>query len=253
MPGSASNCTATLPALERKFAAKPAHFDGETAYQLSICYATEAGKAAASLESAAQDTAAVHRLRGDVLLRLKGDAAAAEAEYQQAIAAHPGDPGLLERLAEAQLSAGNTESARKSAQAALVVDAHLHSAQRTLAELSMSNREYDQALPLLQQLAKETPGDRTVRIELGRALAETGKPAESLQWLAPTLAAGYPDDKGALHALMARVLRKLGREAEATKAAAEARRLSDAYQARGGAEADRDNGKTSHPEGPDAD
>jgi predicted Zn-dependent protease len=197
--------------------------------------------------------AALHRLRGDVLLRLKGDAAAAEAEYQQAIAAHPSDPGLLERLAEAQLTAGDIDGARKSAQSALAIDPHLHSAQRTLAELSMSNREYDQALPLLQQLAQETPGDRTIRIELGRAFAETGHPAEALQWIAPALATGYPDDKGALHALMARVLRKLGREAEATKAAVEARRLSDAYQARGATKTDRDSGNAAHPEGPDAD
>jgi hypothetical protein len=69
-------------------------------------------------------------------------------------------------------------------------------------------------------------------VELGRALAQTGKSAEALQYIAPALAAGYPDEKGALHALEARVLRDLGREDEAAKASAEARRLSDAFQAR---------------------
>jgi tetratricopeptide (TPR) repeat protein len=42
----------------------------------------------------------------------------------------------------------------------------------------------------------------------------------------------YPDEKGALHALLAHVLLKLGRDDEATKSEAEARRLSDAYQSR---------------------
>jgi predicted Zn-dependent protease len=254
LSGSAPDCAASIPALERRFAVKRMHFEGETAYQLSICYATEAGKAAESLQSGTHDIAAMHRLRGDVLLRLKGDAPAAEAEYRQAIAAQPGDPVLLERLAEAQLSAGDTDGARQSARAALGVDPHLSSALHTLAELSMSDRDYDQALPLLRQLTKEAPGDRTARVELGRALAETGHPDEALQWLAPALATGYPDDKGALHALMARALRKLGRAAEAALAEAEARRLSNAYQARGAAAgADRDSGKPAHPEGPDAD
>jgi len=247
-------CGALIPALERKVAVKPAHFEGETAYQLSICYAKEAGKAAKSLQSESHDIAATHRLRGDVLLKLKGDATAAEAEYRQAIAVHPGDPGLLERLAEAQLSAGDTDGARQSARSALDIDPHRSSALHTLAELSISNRDYEQALPLLRQLAKEAPGDRTAGIELGRALAETGHPDEALQWLAPALAAGYPDDKGALHALMARVLRKLGREPEAARAQTEARRLSDAYLARSAAAGtDQDSGKPAHPEGPDVD
>jgi Flp pilus assembly protein TadD len=96
----------------------------------------------------------------------------------------------------------------------------------------MLNRDYDQALPLLQQLAAESPDDRTAQVELGRALAQTGKSAEALQYLGPALAAGYPDEKGALHALEARALRDLGRDEEAAKASAEARRLSDAFQAR---------------------
>jgi hypothetical protein len=42
------------------------------------------------------------------------------------------------------------------------------------------------------------------------------------------LAAGYPDKKGALHAQLARALRKLGREDDADKAAAEAASLANA-------------------------
>jgi predicted Zn-dependent protease len=83
----------------------------------------------------------------------------------------------------------------------------------------------------LRQLAQEAPGDRTVQVELGKALAQTGEPQEALGWLASALAAGYPDEKGALHALLGRLLRKLGRENEAVRAEAEARRLSDAFQA----------------------
>jgi Flp pilus assembly protein TadD len=115
----------------------------------------------------------------------------------------------------------------------------------------MSNRDYDQALPWLRQLAAEAPGDRAVAVELGRALAQTGASAEALHWLAPALAAGYPDEKGALHALTARVLRKLGRDDEAAQAEAEARRLSDNYQARdahAGSGPDKKSAQESHDE-----
>ena len=232
-PPSALVCTGSIPALERRFAIQPAiDRQMETAYMLSICYAVEAGKAAEKLQSSAKDEAVLHRLSGDVLLRLKTDAAAAEAEYRKAIELRPGDPALLERLAEAQLSAGDNEGARESARSALAIDPHRREALRTLATLAMTSREYDQALPWLRQLSAESPGDRTAQVELGRALAQTGNSAEALTCLAPALSAGYPDEKGALHAMEARVLRDLGRVEEAAKASAEARRLSDAFQAR---------------------
>jgi tetratricopeptide (TPR) repeat protein len=246
--GAAKGCEAGIPTLERRLVAQPAkqtHLDSEAAYRLSICYAMAAGKAADRLQvgqlsspPATEDMAAVYKLRGDVLLRLKGDGAAAEAEYNRAIAIRPGDPALLERLAQAQLSAGNTEGARQSAQAAIAIDPHRRDALRTLAALAMNNREYGEALPLLRQLAVEAPGDKTIALELGRALAQTGDNAQALEFLAPVLAAGYPDEKGASHALLARVLRKLGRDEEAAKAETDARRLSDAYQARSHASGD---------------
>jgi Flp pilus assembly protein TadD len=229
-------CEGSIPALERKLAIKPQPgalpaSNRNIAAKLSICYAVEAGKAAAVLQSKSTDAASLNRLRGDVLLRLKGDAGAAEEEYRKGIALHPGDPTLLARLADAQLTAGDPESARRSALDALTIDPHRPDALRTLASLAMNSRDYQQALPWLRQLAIEAPGDRTVQVELAKALAQTGNAAEALDRLAPVLAAGYQDEKGSLHALEARLLRQLGREGEATKASAEARRLSDAFQA----------------------
>ncbi len=227
-----AGCTEAIPGLERRLALKSARLDAEAAYRLSVCYAVEAGKAADRLQNASEDMAAVYRLRGDVLLRLKGDGARAEVEYRRALTVHTGDPALLERLAEAQLATGEIDAAKESARAALAIDPHRLGAQRTLAALAMNNREYADAISLLRKLAVEAPGDHGVGVELGRALAQTGETEEALKLLAPALAAGYPDEKGASHALLARLLRKAGREAEASQAEAEAKRLSDAYQAR---------------------
>lgn len=235
MPPQALLCRQSIPAMEREFA-QPGKSTGsqhlDIAYKLSICYALQAGTAAERLQANSKDEAAVHRLRGDILLRIKTDPTAAQEEYRKAIALQQHDPALLARLAEAQASAGDTGGAKQSAQAALAIDPHRRDALRTLAFLATSNRDYEQALPVLRQLAAESPGDRSAHVELGRALAQTGNNAEALKYLAPALDAGYPDEKGALHALEARVLRDLGRDEDAVKASAQARRLSDAFQAR---------------------
>jgi predicted Zn-dependent protease len=231
-PDQPHGCPVTLAPLEGKLAIRQPHLNVEDAYQLSICYAVEAGRAEQQLQVGAQDLAAVHQLRGDVFMRLKGDAAAAEAEYKQAIAIRSNDPGLLESLAEAQLAAGETDAAEQSANVALAIDPHRREALRTLAELAMNNRDYARAVPPLRRLVAEAPADRAAAVELAKALAGTDEPAEALRILAPALIAGYPDEKGALHALMAHSLRRLGRNEEAVVAETEARRLSDAFQTR---------------------
>jgi tetratricopeptide (TPR) repeat protein len=235
-PATSLVCSGSIPELERELALQEADFQKsaklETAYKLSMCYAVQAGKAASQLQDNAKDVAALHRLRGDVLLSLKGDPSAAQQEYREAIALRPDDPVLKERLAEAQSAAGDVEGARRSEMAALAIDPHLREALRMLASLAMNDRDYEQALPWLRQLEAESPGDRAVQVKLAKALAQTGNAAEALRYLTPVLASGYPDEKGALHALDARVLRELGRDAEAAKAATEARRLSDAFQER---------------------
>lgn len=233
-PSTSLICQGSITSLERTLAhdmsSLRAKEEMETSYKLSICYAVEAGRAASQLQNGMDNTAELHRLRGDVLLRLKGDPVSAEQEYRQAITLRPGDPALKERLAEAQFTAGDTQGAQQSALAALAIDPHGQEALRTLASLAMNNRDYQQALPLLRQLDAEASGDRSVQVQMAKALEQTGNTAEALQHLAPALAAGYPDEKGALHALEARLLRELGRNSDAAKAAAEARRLSDAFQ-----------------------
>lgn len=222
-------CASTLAALETSESRLPAT---GTELSLSVCYAAEAGRAAELVAATAGGSAGLGRLRGDILLLLKTDGPAAEAEYRNALALTPGDPALLARLAEAQLESGNTQGARNSASAALAIDAHRSEAMRTLARLAMNERDYEAALPWLKQLRKEAPADRGVQADLGRALAQTDANVEAEPVLADLLRSGYPDEKGSLHAILARVLRRLGRGDEATRIEVRARQLSDAFQAR---------------------
>jgi len=231
-PVASLRCPAPVPLLEKKLETWRAGADSaiKTRHDLSLCYAVEADRAVAQLNTKAQDQGALHQLRGDVLLRLSNDATAAQSEYKQAIALRGQDPALFERMAEAQLSAGDPEGARRSAMTALGIDPHRRAAMGTLATLAMNNRDYEEALPWLEKMKAESPSDRKVEVELGRALAQTGKPVEALTNLQDALAAGYPDEKGALHSLEAKLLRELGRDAEAARAADEAKRLSNAFQ-----------------------
>jgi tetratricopeptide (TPR) repeat protein len=220
------NCAQAIPVLESGLKA-----DELTAgFWLEVCYSGEAERMAYRLK-AEKDQGAFHQFRGDVLLRLQGDAAAARVQYEEALTSRPDDPSLLERLAEAYIRLGDTEHAQEAAQKSLAMDPHRVETLRILASLAMNNRDYNRALRWLRQLVAETPADTAARVQLGSALAHTGNAPEAIRYLAPALAGGYPDERGALHSLEARVLRELGRDVEAAKAADEARRLSDAFQA----------------------
>lgn len=220
-------CRQAIPALERGLG-QPAAV--EPMFLLSVCYARQAGEVAGRLQQAGEDEALLHMIRGDILLRLRGDGAGAAAEYQAALAAGGKDPRLWARLAEAQLAAALPDTARQSAQKALALDPHSLSAMRTLARLAMQDRDYSAALPYLRQLAARDPRDLATRVELGTACAQTGALADALDNLGTALQHGYPDEKGSLHYLLGTVLRRLGRGAEADQAFAAARRLSDSFQ-----------------------
>ena len=222
------DCERATPALERSLTD-----DGPNVsalFFLSVCYAQSAGTAAERFQQAGGEAAVLHTMRGDVLLRLQSNGAAAVAEYQSALNLHPDDPRTLEHLAEAQFAMGENDAARATAQAVLKRDAHRGSAQRTLAKIALQERDYAGALPLLRELNARDPHDLAVRVDLATACAQTGALEDALQNLTPALKAGYPDEKGTLHYLLGTVLRDLGRMPEAKEAFRTARQLSDGYQ-----------------------
>jgi tetratricopeptide (TPR) repeat protein len=225
--GQMGDCAQAIPALERGLK------DGaETAsFWLEICYFAEAGRAAAQL-NAQGDEAAIHRLRGDMLLRMNRDAAAAAAEYAEAHRLKPTDADVSERLAQAYFALGDMHRAKQAANDALADDPHRILALRRLALIAMSEKDYPEALVVLKKMVAMDPTDAWARVQMGTAYAQSGRPEEAVRYLQPALASGYPDEKGALHAVLAGAWRKLGRLEEAKAAAAEASRLADSFQAR---------------------
>lgn len=199
-------------------------------FLLSWCYSREAGRTADRVVQSGNDEAPLHIMRGDILLRLQAKADLAISEYQLALARDRNDPAILERLAEAQFGAGKIDAARENAQGALKIDPQRVSAKRTLAKIAMQERDYATALPYLRELVALNSQDVAMRIELGKACAQTGAVDEAWRNLAPALSDGYPDEKGSLHYLLGGVLRKMGRTAEADQAFAVATELSEAFQ-----------------------
>jgi tetratricopeptide (TPR) repeat protein len=221
-------CPRAIPSLERGLSRSSPDVYGMLL--LSWCYSREAGKTADQVQQSAKDEAPVHVMRGDILLRLQAKAAVAVSEYQQALAQDANDPAVLERLAEAQLGAGQVDAARQTAQAALKVDPQRMPPKSTLAKIAMQERDYSAALPYLRELVARNPQDESTHIELGKACAQTGALDEAWKNLTPALAHGYPDEKGSLHYLLGNVLKKMGRIAEADEAFATAAQLSAAFQ-----------------------
>ena len=230
---SLGRCATAAPALEKAVQSRSAQQTyGD--FVLSWCYAQDADRVARQLPQGEGATAALtHMVRGDVLLRMRADSAAAAAEYSAALQAHPEDPELLERLAEAQYEHGDSAEAIRNAQESLKIDPSRSSAMLTLARVAVQQRRYADAIPYLRTLVARDPRDTAAQVELGTALVQTGNAAEGVEHLLPALDAGYPDEKGSLHSVLGGALRKLGRSQQAAKAFAQARENSDAFQRSG--------------------
>ena len=219
------DCSSAIPAFERGI--KPG---AETAAAwLTSCYELEAVHTADQLKAQGKE-ASVHQIRGDILLSIRLDPSQAAAEYTEALRLKPNNPELLEKLAEAYFSLGDMDRARQSGQEALEQNPHRRQVLRLLIHVAMNERDYPTALSLLDRLAALEPDDAWTRVQQGTAYAQTGHPEEAVQHLKSALDAGYPDEKGALHAVLAGQLRKLGRDQDANRAADQATRLADSFQ-----------------------
>jgi tetratricopeptide (TPR) repeat protein len=221
------DCTHAIPALERglKAGGEPA------AAWLMRCYELEAIHTADQLKSQGKE-ASVHQIRGDILLSIRLDPSKAIPEYSEALKLKPDDPQLMEKLAEAYFSLGEMTKAQEMAQKALEQNPRRKQLLLLLVRIAMSERAYPTALDLLSRLAVLEPDNAWVLVQQATAYAQTGRPQDAVQSLKPALDAGYPDEKGSLHALLAAQFRKLGRDQDARNAADEAVKLADSFQAR---------------------
>src|SRR5207244_6173911 len=104
-----NNCERAIPALERGLGP-----GGETAaYWLERCYALEAERAAARIRALGNE-AAFHRVRGGLLVRVKGDAQSATEDYENVRKLQPRAAVFAERLAHPSQRGGELRQAEQS-------------------------------------------------------------------------------------------------------------------------------------------
>lgn len=220
-----NDCAHAIPALERGLGS-----GAETAaYWLELCYASEAVRSVDRLAALGYQTS-VHRLRGDILVRVRGDPKAAIQEYLEAVRLDPKQPGFLERLAQAYFASGDFSRARQTGLRVLSLDSSRPQTLFLLASLAMKERDYPGAIEFLLKLQSLNPKSLWTMAQMGIAYAQTDRPTEAVQDLQLALAGGYPDESGALHAVLAGALRKLGRFQEAQRAADDAQRLANRFE-----------------------
>lgn len=204
---------------------------GEADYWLALSYARLAEDEAETLVRDHSADPILHAVRGEILLRLAADGAAAAAEYRRAVDSAPGDPALWAGLAAAEAMAGNWDDAREAAQKALGLDPSRVLALRTYAELSIQERDYPAAIPALEKILEFEAGDAGAKFLLGTAYSQTGEHEKALVFLRAAERQGYPDEKGRLQYLLGTVLRRLDRPEEAGVAFRNAQELSDTFAA----------------------
>lgn len=225
--GETGNCAQNVPGFEQQ--RRDEQLRHEADYRLALCYARRAEEITGQMTRAGTQPSVAHVVRGEVLLRLARNGAAARAEYHEALRDSPQDASLWAALAEAELLAGNTEQARQAARTALQFDPHRIQAKRTFAEASIQQRDYAAAIPFLTRVLAAQPSDLGAKVLLGTAYAQTGEYSQALPHLEAALKDGYPDEQGATHYLLGTALRRLGRQQEADQALAQAQALSDAF------------------------
>ncbi len=201
----------------------------EACYWLALCYARATEKSKLQLSEKERQSPFLHLVNGEVMLRLALDGPSAVAEYRKAAALLQEDPAVWTGLAEAQMLAGDSHGARESGNRALRLDSQRFEALQTLGEACLQERDYEAAVPPLQQALQVQPANVRVRLLLGTAYAKSGRQAEALPLLESVLSRGYPDEKGTCHYLLGDVLRRLGRTQDAERAFDRAKQLSESF------------------------
>ena len=212
-----------------ELARSDSQYRGEADYWLALSYARLAEEETEALSRDQSASPILHAVRGEILLRLAGNGAAAAAEYRIAVGSTPGDPALWAGLAAAQNLAGDWDGARQSALKSLALDPNRALASRTFAEVCMQERDYAGAIPALKKVLGLEPTDIGAQFLLGTAYSQTGEHEQALQLLKAAERQGFPDEKGRLQYLLGTVLRKLNRPEEARAAFRRSQELADAF------------------------
>ena len=169
----------------------------------------------------------VHRVQAQ-LFADEGKHADAAKEYKAALQQQPGNPDLYERLgdeyrAESQLDAAQAAYARE-----LELAPGNPVAQYNLGSVQVERGETAPGVALLRSMNQAYPGSPVAEYYLGRGLASAGQDEDALTWLQRSAQADTNGEIGKRsYYELARLYRKLRRNADAQTATAQYNRIRE--------------------------
>ena len=148
------------------------------------------------------------------------------AEYEAAIKQEPNNPDLYEALGEANLKMSRRPAAQQAYEHALALNPHSAIALYNLGRIDIESGKPEQGVALLRKAESVHASPAPTYFYLGLGLAELGQNAEAAQWLERSLSS-QPSAFTAQSAYyqLARVYKRLNRNADAQKALVELSRL----------------------------
>ncbi len=212
-----------VPPLDHAVALKPD--DPQLLYYQARAHALVAEAALAKLYQIDPDSALVHRASAENLAG-SGQPEKAIAEYQLALSKQPGNPDLLESLAEQDQKISRFDDASKAYEQELALNPNSAIALYNLGKIDVEHGEPQAGVVLLRKAVVTHARPAPTDFYLGLGLAELGQNEEAAHWLEQALAS-QPSSfiAGSAYFQLARAYQHLGRKDDAQKALDQLKRL----------------------------
>ena len=195
-------------------AAKP-RLTAESFYWQAKAYDALARDAFTKL-AALPESVEVHQLLAE-MHRDQGRHPEAVAEWQAALKLKKGDPALRRELAASLFATKDYENAQAMLTGLLAAEPASADLNFLQGDLLLAEQQAGPAIPFLEKAAAAEPRLLAARAALGRALLQSGRPADAI----PHLKASIPaDTDGALYFQLARAHQAAGQESESKAAMA---------------------------------
>jgi len=177
------------------------------------------------------DSWQMHRAMGEVYSQSRQPEHAVS-EFEAALQKQPNDPDLYQDIGDEDQRLNRWDDATKAYQQELKIHPGDGTALYNLGKIQVQTGDPKQGVDLLQQAAAARAPLAPVSFYLGAGLSRIGRDAEAAQWLEKCLANNpSPFLRRSAWYELARVYRKLGRPADAQKAADEVKKLDTAATA----------------------
>jgi tetratricopeptide (TPR) repeat protein len=173
------------------------------------------------------DSWRVHRALGEIYSESR-QWESAIAEYRKALDRQPTNSDLYEQLGDGYQRLSRFDDASHAYETELKLSPRNPVALYNLGKIQVQRGDQQRGVALLRQAAEASAPSAPIYFYLGRGLADTGHPEESVTWLEKSLSQGPSEFmKQSVYFQLARVYKTLNRKEDALRAADELKKLKN--------------------------